>query len=106
MNTARRTVLVHLASGIGNIVLATPLLAALYEMGFTTDVLISADYPEMAGLFRDWSRVRGILTDIRCLAGNDYDHIIPAVPPFYWQRFEHAYPRSDRVIRRPPPELF
>ena len=41
-------VFVHLASGIGNIVLATPLLVALHEMELTIDVQVNGDYPETA----------------------------------------------------------
>jgi ADP-heptose:LPS heptosyltransferase len=36
-------VLVHLASGIGNIVLATPLLLALHRHGCTLDLLVDRD---------------------------------------------------------------
>ena len=54
------TVLVHLASGIGNIVLATPLLIALNHMGFVVDLLLHADYPQTADLLRDWSVIREV----------------------------------------------
>jgi hypothetical protein len=40
-----QTVLVHLASGVGNIVLATPLLIALHHLGFIVDVFLGV-YPE------------------------------------------------------------
>src|SRR5206468_4454091 len=56
------TALVHLASGVGNIVLATPLLVALDEMGLTVDVWLDADYPETADLLRPWSVVRHVHT--------------------------------------------
>ena len=36
--------LVHLAAGIGNVVLATPLLLALHDLGFILDVRLDADY--------------------------------------------------------------
>ena len=52
--------LVHLASGVGNIVLATPLLAALAELDCTTDVCLDADYPETASLLEPWSVVRRV----------------------------------------------
>ena len=52
--------LVHLASGIGNIVLATPLLVALAELGFTIDVDLDADYPQTADLLEPWSIIRRV----------------------------------------------
>jgi ADP-heptose:LPS heptosyltransferase len=99
-------VLVHLASGIGNIVLATPLLIALEEMGFATDVRLDADYPATADLLSGWSAVRQIFAastrpDIR-----QYRHILPAIPPFYWQRFSNQYRGIPDVVQRPPDSLF
>ena len=54
MHENGEAILVHLASGIGNIVLATPLLVALAQMEFSIDVLIQADYPQTADLLRNW----------------------------------------------------
>jgi ADP-heptose:LPS heptosyltransferase len=100
--------LVHLASGIGNIVLATPLLAALDELGFTIDVGLDADYPEAADLLRPWSVVRDIhigrRPHPRWLAG--YDVVVPAIPPFYWNRFASAYRGVPTIVARPPDRLF
>lgn len=100
-----RPVLVHLASGIGNVVLATPLLAALNEMGFVVDVFLDADYNQTADLFRDWSAVRAVLGE-RSVARYSYDLLVPAVPPFYWKRYERSYAQNRRVVRRPPDRLF
>ena len=99
------TVLVHLASGIGNIVLATPLLVALNQMGFTSDLLLHSDYPQTADLLRDWSAVRAIYST-GAHVNVDHDFIVPAIPPFYWRRFAHLYRDSPRLIRRPPAALF
>ena len=52
--------LVHLASGIGNIVLATPMLVALDELGFEIDVCLDADYAQTVDLLRPWSVVRSV----------------------------------------------
>jgi len=102
------TGLVHLASGIGNIVLATPLLVALDEMGVTCDVCLEADYPQTADLLRPWSVVRHVYTgcrvDTRSLA--HYDVVVPAIPPFYWQRFAASYRVDARCVARPPDRLF
>jgi ADP-heptose:LPS heptosyltransferase len=102
--------LVHLAAGVGNIVLATPLLVALDGAGFAVDVLLDADYPPTADLLRGWSVVREVFG---CgarrgshLLREGYDHVVPAVPPFYWRRFAHLYPRGPRTLPRPPDALF
>jgi ADP-heptose:LPS heptosyltransferase len=100
-----RPVLVHLASGIGNVVLATPLLVALNEMGFVVDLLLDADYSQTGDLFRDWSAVHAVLGH-KAHVKNGYSLLVPAVPPFYWKRFERLYARDGRVAPRPPDKLF
>lgn len=101
------TVLVHLASGIGNIVLSTPLLAALNQMDFVSDVLIDADYPQTADLLRHWSVVRDIYDwRARTSLRQDYDFLIPAIPPFYWRKFAGFYRGVARLVQRPPDRLF
>src|ERR1019366_1523382 len=99
-------VLVHLASGIGNIVLSTPLLIALEEMGFATDVRLDADYPATADLLSGWSAVRQVFTASTPSDMRQYKHILPAIPPFYWQRFSHQYRGIPGVVQRPPDSLF
>jgi ADP-heptose:LPS heptosyltransferase len=101
-------VLVHLASGIGNIVLATPLLVALSELGLTVDVCLSADYPPTAELLHGWSILRNVFSDPAALrSAASYDAILPAVPPYYWNRFRRAYQDQRwRTVSRPPDALF
>ncbi len=107
MEVTQQAVLVHLSSGIGNIVLATPLLVALSQMEFIIDVLVHADYPQTTDLLRGWSIIREIYKDRSELADcKKYDYLIPAVPPFYWYRFRHFYRNDPRIIRRPPDSLF
>lgn len=95
-------VLVQLAAGIGNIVLATPLLVALGRMGLTIDVWLSADYPDTGDLFRDWSTIRAVVGG----TGGRYAAYVPAVPPFYWHRFAGCYRGLAPVVPRPPDALF
>ena len=95
-----REILLHLGSGIGNIVFATPLLAALAEIGCVTDLIFDADYPEVAELFEGWSLVRRIVSEPLPV----YDITLPALPPFYWPHRARRYP--GRVSRRPPSTLF
>jgi ADP-heptose:LPS heptosyltransferase len=101
-------VLVHLASGIGNIVLATPLLVALNELDLVIDLLIHADYSGVVDLFHDWSAIRNVY-DGRSRGisiPGTYDFSIPAIPPFYWSRFSHFYKKNCRNIQRPLDALF
>ena len=101
MRERQPTVLVHLASGIGNIVLATPLLVALNQMGFTSDLLLHSDYPQTADLLRDWSAVRAIYS-AGARVNVDHDFIVPAIPPVYWRRFAQrgfSLPQFAEAIR-------
>jgi ADP-heptose:LPS heptosyltransferase len=100
------TVLVHLAAGIGNVVLATPLLAALEEMGFRADVRLDADYPGTAELLHGWSAVATVFHGPAMPPWERYRALVPAVPPFYWGRFSRLYRGRPRTVARPPAELF
>jgi len=109
MDVPRRgSALVHLASGIGNIVLATPLLVALHRLGIETDVLLDADYPQTADLLRGWSLVRAVYSGAQTAAVqfDQYTHLVPAVPPFYWQRYARRYAALPRALPRPRDALF
>jgi ADP-heptose:LPS heptosyltransferase len=108
MAAHRRSVLIHLASGIGNMVLATPLLVAMSQMSYMIDVLLHADYSDTADLFRDWSLIREVYNGYsqRITQLSAYDALIPAIPPFYWPRFADFYRNAPRTVRRPPDALF
>lgn len=118
-----RACLVHLASGVGNIVLATPLLLALDELGYDVHVCLDADYTQTADLLQPWSVVRAVhggglaalLRRPRAVTGQPHrwDAIVPAVPPFYWPRFARAYagPIVDasggaQIVARPSDRVF
>jgi ADP-heptose:LPS heptosyltransferase len=98
-------VLVHLASGIGNIVLATPLVGVLARNGFAVDLVVDADYLGVDELFRGWSAVRRVYDGRGGLPlPASYERVAAAIPPFYWQRFRARYAQLD--IQRPPDMLF
>lgn len=102
-----KTALLHLAAGVGNIVLAAPLVLALHRHGFIVDLLIDADYPDVADLFAGWNAVRAVYNgSARQRPGGRYDIRIPAIPPFYWSRFGPDYRARDNCVARPPDELF
>jgi len=97
--------LVHLASGIGNIVLATPLLALLARRGFTVDVRVDGDYPETADLLRDWGALRRVSVGASHPA-SAYRAMLPAIPPFYWPRYAALYSGLRNAVPRPPDAAF
>lgn len=103
---AGKRALVHLGAGIGNVVLATPLLVALDRLGISVDLWLSADYAETATLLDSWSAVAKIYTRQDDIRFRRYDVLIPAIPPFYWQRFARLYKSLPNVASRPPDSRF
>jgi ADP-heptose:LPS heptosyltransferase len=101
-----RRVLVHLATGIGNIMLATPLLVALSRRFARIELRLDCDYPGAGELFRPWSALQAVF-DTRAgeSPGAGHDIIVPAIPPFAWPRFVNLY-RSSAALPRPPDALF
>lgn len=101
----QRCVLVHLTSGIGNIVLATPLLAVLARSGFIVDLLITADYDGVTDLFAGWNAIRTIYSSTsEVVHWRSYDDLIAAIPPFYWHKYRSFYEKE--ALYRPPDGLF
>ena len=102
-----RTVLVHLSSGIGNIVLARPLLLALHRHGFIVDILVDGDYADTADLFRGWDAVRAVYNGrARQRPGSRYHVRVAAIPPFYWSRYASDYGDGTVSVPRPTDALF
>jgi ADP-heptose:LPS heptosyltransferase len=95
--------LVHLGAGIGNVVLATPLLIALRRLGLAVDVWLAADYRDTDSLLTGWDVVRRVVHQPDFI---DYDVVVPAVPPFYWPRFETRFRTCRAAVGRPPDALF
>lgn len=106
MNSRKAAVLVHVGAGVGNVVLATPLLMALHEMALAVDVLLAADYTQTADLLRPWSAVREIFTSSTSPSLTSYQLIAPALPPFYQPRFGRTIARRPNALARPPDSLF
>jgi len=106
-NLSERDVLVHLASGVGNIIFATPLFLVLSRNGYIIDLLIHADYPETAELFSGWSAIRRVYNGSRSEHPNrEYSAVVPAIPPFYWNRFVASYRGVRNAVIRPADDLF
>jgi hypothetical protein len=84
-------------------VLATPLLIALRSLDLTTDVWLAAGYADTESLLSGWCVVSRIVRDSEL---DDYDVLVPAIPPFYWPRFAPRFRRCRKVVARPPDALF
>lgn len=104
---ASSRLLVHLATGIGNIMHATPLLVALSRSFSHIELRLDCDYPGAGDLFRHWSALRAVY-DTRAgeTPGGEHDIVIPAVPPFAWPRYAGQYRHQATVMPRPPDGLF
>lgn len=102
MSTRRApdALLVHLAAGIGNIVLATPLLVLLARRGFIVDARIDGDYPETADLLRGWGTLRQVSVGESAPPAS-YRAVLPALPPFYWPRYAPQYQSVANAVKRP-----
>jgi hypothetical protein len=107
LGSAGASVLVHLASGVGNIVFATPLLLVLIRHGFTVDLLIDGDYADSAELFYGWSALRAVYNArLGEQPTGPYDFRLPALPPFYWSRYAADYQIGGNAVMRPADALF
>jgi ADP-heptose:LPS heptosyltransferase len=106
MTSLAARILVQLGAGVGNVVLATPLLIALDELGFTLDVLLAADYSETQELLQPWSVVRKVFHSASRVSVTSYDRIAPALPPYYQARFGRALANRPNAIARPTAALF
>jgi ADP-heptose:LPS heptosyltransferase len=101
-----KVVLVHLASGIGNIVLATPLLL-IVSRDYIVDAIIDGDYVDTAELFVGWGALRRVYNGAKGeRPHSNYDHVIPAIPPFYWDRYRRRYGATSNCVSRPCDSLF
>lgn len=55
--------LVTVGQGVGNIIMATPTIAAVALLGFETDILAQGNYPDAASLLRGWEEIHAVHTD-------------------------------------------
>ncbi len=95
-------VLVHVATGVGNIVLSTPLLAVLHGNGFIVDVLVDGDFAGVGELLEGWDAIRDVFEGDRdrpCPSA--YDYLVPAIPPFCWPRFAPHYRHCRNAVNLP-----
>ena len=59
----QKTVLVHLGSGMGNMLMATPMMEMLSKGGYQVDLCLQGETPKVDSLFKRWSHVRVVASD-------------------------------------------
>lgn len=66
------TALVHLGSGMGNMLMATPMLEMLAKGGYTVDLCLQGETPKVDTLFHGWPYVRTVSTEQAPFLDIDY----------------------------------
>jgi hypothetical protein len=74
--TGGKDILVHLGGGMGDILLATPMIEMLSRGGHEVDLCLQGDTPGVEGLFRGWKHARRVSTDAVDFVSNDYQYYI------------------------------
>lgn len=74
--TSARRILVHLGGGMGDMLLATPMLEMLGRGGYVTDLCLQGDTRGVEGLFNGWPYLRTVSSDPAQFAANEYDYYI------------------------------
>ncbi len=90
------TALILAGEGYGNIIMATPLMSAVAQLGYETHVLVQANWPDAAGLLHGWPMLGGVYTQWAEAEGMKWDVAVETV----WNRSGHRARASDHVIPR------
>jgi ADP-heptose:LPS heptosyltransferase len=101
----RRSALVTVARGVGDIVRITPLVRVCARLGYDVDVLVAPDYADAASLLRGAPEIRRLfvlpspwngsgVTEIAGLDGSVYDVAVYTV----WTRPYRSYVRQHREV--------
>jgi ADP-heptose:LPS heptosyltransferase len=56
--TDQKTVLVHLGSGMGNMLMATPMMEMLSKGGYKVDLCLQGQTPKVDTLFSRWPQIK------------------------------------------------
>lgn len=80
--------------GYGNIIMATPLMAAVAQMGYSTHVLVRGNYPDAKGLLRGWSLLAGVHDNVRQVEGRKWDMLVSSL----WYQKDDRIQAKRRVI--------
>ena len=68
--------LITVGGGLGDVVMATPTVAAVRSMGYICDVLIKPDIAISSVIFEGWNAVRHVFTTRTPSEGSKYDAVV------------------------------
>lgn len=85
--------LILTAEGYGNLIMATPLMAAVASLGYETHVLVESNWPHAAELLCGWPALYGVHTTRDEVTVRNWDIVVTTV----WAR-SVAGLRTERVV--------
>ncbi|MBW2646621.1 MAG: glycosyltransferase family 9 protein [Deltaproteobacteria bacterium] len=73
---SKKQILVHLGSGFGNILMATPMMEMLSRGGYQVDLCLQGETPGVEKLFENWPFVRTVSSSPETFVSNSYAYYI------------------------------
>lgn len=90
----QKTVLVHLGSGMGNMLMATPMMEMLSRGGYKVDLCLQGQTPKVDTLFKRWPHVRTVASDQTPFLDQQYNIYIYGFEvdgdPIHFKNFDNA----------------
>jgi hypothetical protein len=97
--TRGRRVLAHLGGGMGDMLLATPMIEMLGRGGYEVDVCLDGDTRGVSALFEGWPFPRRVSENREDFAGSEYDYYVYG---FDVRGKPIAFPNRDAAIKLHP----
>lgn len=72
----KKDVLVHLGGGMGNMLMATPMIEMLSRGDYRVDLCLQGETPKVETIFQQWKYVRTVSADAKDFSANRYDYYI------------------------------
>ena len=69
-------ILVHLGGGMGNMLMATPMVEMLSRAGFAVDMCLQGETPNVESLFERWPHARRVSSKAQDFERTPYTHYI------------------------------
>jgi len=92
--TDQKAVLVHLGSGMGNMLMATPMIEMLSIGGYKVDLCLQGETPKVDTLFHRWPHIRTVSTEQESFVHQHYRFYIygfeVAGKPIHFSNFDDA----------------
>ena len=74
-----KSALILAGEGYGNIIMATPLMSAISQMGYETHVLVDGNYPDAADLLRGWEELADVHDNMADVQRRIWDVVVGTV---------------------------